>query len=154
MKDIVLKITGKTISTLPKPPEGTVLDEDPVEFITEGKLSTRGSTTFISYEESPLSGMPGCRTSLTITPKKVKMKRKGGNLDDETVMEFEKGKRFLGVYETPFGPLGMEILTDSIEKELEEDGRGRLSINYSVSLKGVSDARKTLDIELTPKTSC
>ena len=33
-------------------------------------------------------------------------------------------------------------------------GIDSLNDYYSVSLKGVSDARKTLDIELTPKTSC
>ncbi len=152
MKDIVLKITGKTISTLPKPPEGTVLDEDPVEFITEGKLSTRGSTTFISYEESPLSGMPGCRTSLTITPKKVKMKRKGGNLDDETVMEFEKGKRHEGVYDTPYGPISMEILADRISPfEPIGENKNRMQVEYAVSLRGLMEARKILDIEITDR---
>ncbi len=143
MKDILLKITGKTAD-----------EDDGIEFITEGKFCRKGPLLFIQYPESELSGMEGCTTSLTVGKNKVRLRRSGEPLAVDTVMEFEKGKRFLGVYETPFGPLGMEILTDSIEKELEEDGRGRLSINYSVSLKGVSDARKTLDIELTPKTSC
>ncbi len=143
MKDIMLKITGKTAD-----------EDDGIEFITEGKFCRKGPLLFIQYPESELSGMEGCTTSLTVGKNKVRLRRSGEPLAVDTVMEFEKGKRFLGVYETPFGPLGMEILTDSIEKELEEDGRGRLSINYSVSLKGVSDARKTLDIELTPKTSC
>ncbi|MBR4150897.1 MAG: DUF1934 domain-containing protein [Firmicutes bacterium] len=139
----MLKITGKTAD-----------EDDGIEFITEGKFCRKGPLLFIQYPESELSGMEGCTTSLTVGKNKVRLRRSGEPLAVDTVMEFEKGKRFLGVYETPFGPLGMEILTDSIEKELEEDGRGRLSINYSVSLKGVSDARKTLDIELTPKTSC
>ena len=152
MKDIVLKITGKTLSTLPKPPEGTVLDDTPVEFITEGKLHTRGSTTFISYEESPLSGMYGCKTSLTITPKKVKMVRKGENIDNETVMEFEKGKRHEGVYETPYGPISMEVLADRISPfEPVGDNKNRMQVEYAVSLRGLMEARKILDIEVTDK---
>ncbi|MBR4150219.1 MAG: DUF1934 domain-containing protein, partial [Firmicutes bacterium] len=56
MKDIILKIK----------------DNDGIEFVTEGKLFTRGSTTLIQYEESELSGLEGCTTSLTITPNRVR----------------------------------------------------------------------------------
>ena len=150
MKDIVLKITGKTISTLPKPPEG--MEEEPVEFITEGRLSKRGNITFISYEESPLSGMTGCKTSLTITPRKVRMKRSGENIGGETVMEFEQGKRHVGVYETPFGPIGMEVLADRISAfEPAGDNKNRMSIEYAVSLRGLMESRKILNIEVVDK---
>ena len=140
MKDIMLKITGKTADK-----------DDGIEFITEGKLFRKGHTLLIQYPESELSGMEGCTTSLTVGKDKVRLRRTGDALAVDTVMEFEKGKRFLGVYETPYGPLGMEILTNSIEKHVAEDGRGKLSIDYSVCLKGLADARKVLDIELTPK---
>jgi uncharacterized beta-barrel protein YwiB (DUF1934 family) len=150
MKDIVLKITGKTVSMLPKPPEG--FDDTPVEFITEGKLSTRGSTTIISYDESPLSGMTGCKTSLTITPKKVKMRRTGEDMDGETVMEFEKGKRHESVYETPYGPVSMEVLAHEISAlEPVSDRESRMSIEYAVSLRGLMESRKILDIEVVDK---
>ncbi len=150
MKDIVLKITGKTLSTLPPPPEGT--EEDSIEFITEGKLSTRGNITYISYDESPLSGMTGCTTSLTITPKRVKMRRYGEGVNGETVMEFEKGKRREGVYETPYGPIGVEVLADRISGfEPVGDNKNRLSIEYAISLRGLMESRKVLDIEVTDK---
>jgi len=150
MKDIVLKITGKTLSTMPKPPEG--LEDDSVEFITEGKLSRRGNITYISYEETPLSGMEGCKTSLTITPKKIKMKRTGEGLEGDTVMEFEKGKRHEGIYETPFGPISMEVLADKITGlEPAGDNRNRISIEYAISLKGLMESRKSLNIEVVDK---
>ena len=66
--------------------------------------------------ESELSGLEGCTTSLTVGKDKIRLRRTGEALAVDTVMEFEKGKRFLGYYETPYGPLGMEILTNSIEK--------------------------------------
>lgn len=147
MKDIVLKITGKTISTIPKQPEGS--DDEPVEFITQGKLSTRGNITFISYDESPLSGMTGCKTSLTITPTKVKMRRSGEHIQSETVMEFEEGKRHSSVYDTPMGPIGMEVLTDKISQfQTVGDNTDKMTIEYAVSLKGLVEARKSLDIEV------
>ena len=151
MKDIVLKITGKTLSTLPKPPDGMV-EDDSIEFITEGKLSTRGNITYISYDESPLSGMEGCKTSLTITPKRVKMKRTGENMPGETVMEFEKGKRHEGIYDTPYGTISMEVLADKITGlEPVEEGKNRISIEYAISLRGLMESRKSLDIEVIDK---
>ena len=142
MKDIMLKITGKTADK-----------DDGIEFVTEGKLFSRGALYMIQYPESELSGLEGCTTSLTVGKDKIRLRRTGEPLAVDTVMEFEKGKRFQGYYETPYGPLGMEILTNSIIREISEEGSGRLSIDYSVSLKGLSDARKVLDIELTPKKS-
>lgn len=147
MKDIVLKITGKTLSVLPKPPEGQ--EDDAIEFITMGTLTVNGEETSICYEETDLSGVSGCRTTLKIRPGKVRLERSGEVLSDDSVMEFEKGKRFTGTYETPFGPIGMEILTNKLTG-LEHIGNNtdRLSIEYVISLKGLLEARKELNIEV------
>jgi uncharacterized beta-barrel protein YwiB (DUF1934 family) len=145
MKNIMLKITGKTV----KQKEDVESHEDIVEFVTEGKLYRRGATTYVSYMESELSGMEGCKTSLTISDKKVKMKRTGEPLGIPTVIEFEKGKRFKGLYDTPFGSVGMEVLTNSITNFPDkEDGKNHLSIDYNVSLRGVTESRNKLDIEI------
>ena len=108
MKDIMLKITGKTV----RQDEGREKHEDIMEFVTAGQLFHRGSTTFIKYPESELSGLEGCTTSLIITKDKVKMRRSGNALAADTEMEFKKGERFYGMYETPYGPIGMELLTN------------------------------------------
>ena len=68
MKDIMLKIK----------------DSEGLEFVTEGRLYTKGTTTLIQYDETEMSGFEGCTTSLTITPTKVKMRRSGENLQDTT----------------------------------------------------------------------
>ncbi len=135
MKDIMLKITGRSFA-----PE----QDDTIEFVTSGKLSSRGDLTFISYDETELSGLRGCRTSLTINDKKVRLKRSGEALPAETVMEFEQGKRFEGLYETPFGTISMEILTN----EIRRNGCGSVSIDYNMSLRGLMESRKLLDIEV------
>ena len=137
-KDIILKIK----------------DNEGIEFVTEGRLWSRGRTTLIQYDETELSGMEGCTTSLTITPKGVRMKRSGTTLNDHTEMVFEKGRRMHGIYATPYGNIGMEILTNDISGLDAPDAEpGKLSIDYSISLKGLFDARKTLDIEFLGKGS-
>ena len=136
MKDIILRIK----------------DNDGIEFTTEGRFWSKGNTTLIQYEETALSGMEGCTTSLTITPTRVRMKRTGENLSDNTEMVFEKGRRMQGLYATPYGNIAMEVLTNSISGlNLPSDERDKLSIEYSISLKGLYDADKTLDIEILSK---
>ena len=144
MKDIMLKITGKTV----RQDEGNEKHEDIMEFVTAGQLYHRGSTTFIKYPESELSGLEGCTTSLIIT--KVKMKCSGRPLAADTEMEFKKGERFYGMYETPYGPVGMELLTNDVTG-LEDAGEGRqkLSIDYHISLHGLMESRNKLELEIT-----
>ena len=129
-----------------------IKDNDGIEFTTEGRLFTRGSTTLIQYEETELSGLEGCTTSLTITPTRVRMKRGGGREAGGTEMVFEKGRRVRGLYATPLGNIGMEIVTNDISGDyLTIGGSGKLLIDYSISLKGLFDGRKKLSIEILDK---
>ena len=146
MKDIMLKITGKTV----RQDEGSEKSEDIMEFVTAGQLFRRGTTTFIKYPESELSGLEGCTTSLIITKDKVKMRRTGHPLAADTEMEFKKGERFYGMYETPYGPVGMELLTNDVTG-LQDigDGKQALSIDYHISLRDLMESRNKLELEIT-----
>ncbi len=133
MKDIMLKIKS----------------DDGLELVTEGRLYTKGSTTLIQYDETVMSGFEGCSTSLTITPKRVRVKRSGSSMESPTELIFEKGRRLHGLYATPYGNFGVEILTNNIS------GLGSfaqtsdsLSIDYSICFKGLFDADKKLNIEI------
>lgn len=147
MENIMLKIKGSTITS-----DGVTEDkEELLEFMTEGTLQQRGGLVRISYPETELSGMEGCTTSLIITDGKVLMKRqqKDSALSG-TEMEFEKGKRFNGLYETPYGSMGMEILTNEIVRKNKAETQipESLSIDYSISLAGKTEWRQRLDIEI------
>jgi len=144
MKDIVLKITGKTISAFPVNPDDPKNEKSTIEFMTAGKFSSRGGITRISYEETELSGMPGSKTQITISGDKLKLTRVGRGMND-TTMEFEQGKRYEGIYATPYGNIGMELLTNSIDAE---DPSKKISIDYSLSLKGLVESHNSLEIEV------
>jgi len=139
MRDIILKIVGRQIFS--------EKEEDKIELVTEGKLYKSGDSVFIEYEESEFSGMPGCKTNLQLTGDKVKMKRIGDPMDN-TVIEFEKGKRYTGKYETPYGTFEIEVLTNAIENNLTENGAGTLDIDYNISLRGLAESRNRLKIEV------
>lgn len=141
MKDIMLKIVGKQVIS--------EAEEEQLEFVTEGKYYVKGDSVYLLYDESEFSGMEGCTTSLKITGENIKMKRFGETIGIDTEIEFEKGKRFKGYYDTPFGSVEMEVLTnDVVNNIIETEGKGRLNIDYNISLKGLSEGRSILDIEI------
>lgn len=142
MKDIMLKIVGKQLY-------GFSEEEDQLEFMTEGKYQEDGDAIVLSYDESEFSGMSGCTTSLKITGEKILMKRHGVSLPLDTEIQFEKGKRFTGYYDTPFGAVEMEVLTNNVINNINrEDRKGTLNIDYHISLRGLSEGRSRLDIEI------
>lgn len=141
MKDIMLKIIGKQITI--------ETEEDQLEFVTEGKYYEKGDSVYLVYDESQFSGMEGCTTSLKITGDKIRMKRYGNSIGLDTEIEFEKGKRFKGYYDTPFGSVEMEVLTNDIVNNIKKsEGSGSLNIDYHISLKGLSEGRSKLDIQI------
>ena len=140
MKDIMLKIIGRQITI-----NGS---EEQVEFITEGRYHADEEMVMLQYDESDLSGMKGCTTSLKIMGEKVKMERFGHAIGVDTAIEFEKGRKFKGYYETPFGSVKMEVLTNFVINKIEPgNGSGYLDIDYNVSLKGLSESRSSLKIQ-------
>ncbi|MDR2486525.1 MAG: DUF1934 domain-containing protein [Clostridiales Family XIII bacterium] len=123
-------------------------DPEGMEFITEGRFYHKGTSLYLVYDESEFSGMEGCTTSLKITGDKVRMKRYGEDVGFDTAIEFEKGKRYNGWYDTPFGSIEMEVLTDDVRSTLKSSGEGGLEVDYHVSLKGVSEGRSRLSIQI------
>lgn len=140
MKNIMMKIIGTQVTA--------DLEEDQMEFITEGKLYQRGDALYLIYDETEISGMPGCRTRLKLKNGTVKMKRIGENVGIDTEIEFEQGKRYTGYYDTPFGAIEMEVLTNHIENSLTPEGTGTVDIDYHISLKGLVEGRNKLNIQL------
>lgn len=139
-KDIMLKIVGKQFEN------GN--EETNLEFVTEGKLYERGQAIYLVYEETELSGMPGCQTRLKLSGNKVKLSRSGEEMPLDTEIEFEKGAHYKGLYDTPFGAIEMEVLTNDVKNNIRNDGTGSLDIDYHISLKGLTDARSKLNIEI------
>ncbi|HKM29042.1 MAG TPA: DUF1934 domain-containing protein [Anaerovoracaceae bacterium] len=138
MKDIMLKIVGRQYYGE---------EEDQLEFVTEGKLYERAGSKYLVYDESEFSGFPGCKTTLKLTDSSMKMRRLG-EVGYGTEIVFEKGKRFLSKYETPYGMMDMEVLTNDFTNNLSEEGLGNVDIDYNVSISGLAEGRNKLNIEV------
>jgi len=144
MKDIILRIIGNQLRGL----ESETGDEGVMEFITEGRFARKGDALYLIYEESELSGTMGYTTSLKVSDGKVRMKRYGEDDGIQTAIEFEKGGKFTGWYDTPFGAIEMEVMTNDIDNRLDPEGSGSLGIDCSVSLKGLAESRNLLKFEI------
>ena len=139
MKEVMVKITTNQVNE-----QG---EEDIMEFVTEAKLYKRGEAVYLIYEETELSGIPGCRTRLKCKPDEVQMKRYGEGAGIGNEIRFERGRRYSGLYDTPFGAIELEVLTNRLENNLTEGG-GNLDIDCSISLKGLMEGHNQLSITL------
>jgi uncharacterized beta-barrel protein YwiB (DUF1934 family) len=137
VKNVILKIKGIQM------PGGK--DEDVIELITEGKFYDKDNAKYLVYEESQLSGMEGCTTTLKITHDKIEMKRFGKATSQ---LVFQKGKRHVTNYSTVYGNFRMEILTKKLDMEIDENFKGNISLEYQMSLQGLSEGTNRLDIEI------
>ena len=143
-KNVILRIMGNQIHGL----ESKADEGDRMEFFTEGRFFRRGDAMYLTYEESELSGVAGYTTSLKVTGGKVRMKRYAEEGGLQTAIEFEKGEKFKGWYDTPFGAIEMEILTNDVDNRLDPEGSGSIGIDCSVSLKGLTESRNLLKFEI------
>ena len=140
MKDITLKITGKQVYD--------DREEDQMEFVTEGQLYQKNGAIYMIYDESELSGMEGCKTTLKLDGDTLRMKRIGQS-GAGTEMYFEVNKRFNSTYNTPYGPMDLEILTRSVVNQFDaETLKGRVAVCYDVSLQGMAEGKNKLEINV------
>jgi len=139
MKNVVLRIKGTQ-----NPLGGK---KDTIELITEGKLYDKDNAKYLVYEETELSGMEGCTTTLKLQEDKIVMRRYGRATSE---LVFQKGKRYTSNYSTPYGNFRMEILTKKLEYNLDHEAKGNIMVKYEISLQGLSEGINDLDIEIKP----
>lgn len=143
MKNIMLRIVGRHIGR-------DSSEDDRIEFVTECRAYEKNGSVYVLYDENEFSDMPGNRASLKIGRRgEIRLKRYGTEKQAGNVMEFSKGKRFSSIYNTPYGPVEMEILTNRIVNEVNPDSlTGHLMIDYDIALRGLAESRTLLDVEL------
>lgn len=140
MKDIMIKITGKQVY------DG--IEEEHMEFVTEGKLYQRNGAVYMVYDESEVSGITGCKTTLRLKGDSLRMKRIG-RAGYSSELYFEKGQRFNSIYETPYGPMEVEVLTQDVKDNFDRERlRGVIDISYDISIQGLAEGKNKIEINV------
>ncbi|AOT70172.1 DUF1934 domain-containing protein [Geosporobacter ferrireducens] len=137
MKNIMLRIEGTQ--------RNIGGEESTIELTTEGKLYKKENATYLVYEESEISGMEGCTTTVKVIQDQVSMRR-FGTANSEII--FQKGKKYVTHYNTPYGIFDMEVLTRKITCNMTDADKGDIYIEYNISLEGLVESHNKLSIRI------
>ncbi|HHW95168.1 MAG TPA: DUF1934 domain-containing protein [Mogibacterium sp.] len=158
-KNVELKITSTQYVENLKPSGETFLreleKEDSIEIHTEGTLYSKGKAMYISYNESKEAGLENMRTLVKLNEGALSIRRfgkedKGLDMD----MELRPGIRNITRYKAPMVPLvELELYTNSLDEDLDEDGYGKISVDYRIKLDQIFIRRNILEIEVKPSLS-
>lgn len=122
MRDVIISIIGTQ--------NDAAGDQDSVELVTAGKYGFENGVSRLTYDESDLTGLTGTKTTFTIDPMGVMLRREG-SLNSE--MLFQQGRKNFFLYETPYGNATMGVDTRLIDARMDEHG-GHLELDYDVDL--------------------
>jgi uncharacterized beta-barrel protein YwiB (DUF1934 family) len=121
-KEVILMISGDLEH------QGT--GKDRIDLMTQGTLTQLEGALELRYEESAVTGMEGCVTTILVQGPRVTMMRTGEICSQ---MVFEQGRRHLSVYSTPYGDLEIGVSTSRLDCDLTPCG-GSLEIDYSLEI--------------------
>lgn len=139
-KDVLLSIRGLHFAQ-----QGD--DTEPIEVIAPAEYYLRNGKHYIIYDEISEDASENTKVKVKIDDNLVEITRRGSF---STQMLFEKGKKHLTCYTTPFGSLMLSIITSQIEF-IQEKARLSLKIDYllEADYKPVADCK--LELSITEK---
>lgn len=135
-RDVLVRISGL------QQMEGD--SSDNIEVITTGDYFLKNGKHYVIYEEM-MEGFEGSvRNTVKISPTVLDIQRKG---IIGSHMVFEQDKKKMTRYETPMGEMIIEISTNQIRLDEEEDHL-RVTVDYSLDINygHVSDCSIVMDI--------
>lgn len=126
--------------------EGDSEAADTVRLLTTGTLTEAQDGWHIQYVETQPDNQASDVT-LTLKGGVVTMERSGAF---STSMVFEKGCRFEGSYETPYGALAMGVYPTQVKYQVDDTANGQVSLQYQLDLQGQFAAMHELQIRFCP----
>lgn len=141
-KDVLLSISGMHMDMLSGMPDEA---NEPIEVVTPANYYQRNGKHYVIYDEV-VEGMPG-----TI---KNKIKISGDNSMEimktgisNTHMVFEKNKKNLTYYQTPYGQMLVSVNTRSMEVNVTEENIGvRVDYELDVNHEPLADCQIKMEI--------
>ena len=118
-KDVLVSISGKHIDIMDDPVEGYETGDDAIEVVTPASYYCRTGKHYILYDEV-LEGMAGTiKNKIKITGTDSLEIMKSGVSSSHMV--FEKNKKNLTYYRTPYGQMLIGVNTRKMEINVDED---------------------------------
>jgi len=136
-KDVLVSIKGLHMDV--------TQGEEELETIVRGEYKQKNNAHYIEYDEFTQDSEALSRTSLYIDRDRFEMLRDG---EMNMALCFEKNRKSMTGYNTPFGNFMLGVTTNEYELE-ESAGKIKLNIDYSleVNYMFVGDCKVSLDVE-------
>ena len=134
----------KDVTVILKGTHGEGPEREKTESICKGIWAERNGVTHILFEEKDPDGDGFIKGRIKILERCVEVERKG--LVDSLLI-FETGKTHRSDYHSPFGTMGLEVFTHSLEMDLRGE-RIRLEALYDLAIDGGEPRRSKIVIEV------
>ena len=114
--------------------------EDSMEILTEGTVYSRNNATYITYEEAEALGTEDIRTLFKLDEE-----------DEGMDMTLKPGILNITRYQVPMmSSVNLEVYTNKLEDNLDEEGYGKISVDYKIKFDKFFSRRNILEIEVMP----
>ena len=126
--------------------------EDTMEILTEGTMYSRNNVTYITYEEAEALGTEDVRTLVKLEDGSIRIRKYARDEEDEGMdMTLKPGILNITRYQIPMMPsVNLEVYTNKLEDNLDEDGYGKVSVDYKIRFDKFFSRRNILEIEVKP----
>ena len=126
--------------------------EDTMEILTEGTVYSRNNATYITYAEPEINGEVDVRTLFKLQDGSIQIRKYGGDEEDESMdMTLRPGTLNITRYQIPqMSALELEVYTNKLEKNLDDEGYGSISVDYRIKFDKFFSRRNILEIEVNP----
>ena len=126
--------------------------EDTMEILTEGTVYSRNNATYITYEEAEALGTEDVRTLVKLEDGSIRIRKYARDEEDEGMdMTLKPGMLNITRYQIPkMSSVNLEVYTNKLEDNLDEDGYGKISVDYKIKFDRFFSRRNILEIEVMP----
>ena len=126
--------------------------EDTMEILTEGTMYSRNNATYITYEEAEALGTEDVRTLVKLEDGSIRIRKYARDEDEEGMdMTLKPGILNITRYQVPMMPsVNLEVYTNKLEDNLDEEGYGKVSVDYKIRFDKFFSRRNILEIEVKP----
>lgn len=123
-------------------------EDEKIEIVVPGQYFLKNGKHYILYEEIEESGLGVTKNTLKVTGDyRVEMKKSGVLT---SYMVFEKGKKYVSSYKTPYGQMQIGTDTKELTIILEEE-KIRIFVRYTLEAEDEAVAESRIRIEVVPR---
>ena len=126
--------------------------EDSMEILTEGTVYSRNNATYITYEEAEALGTEDICTLFKLEDGSIRIRKYARDEEDEGMdMTLKPGILNITRYQIPMMPsVNLEVYTNKLEENLDDEGYGKISVDYKIKFDKFFSRRNILEIEVMP----